>query len=445
MLISLRLAAPLAAALLLAAPLALMAPIAGARAATPTPIAPAPALPAVRIVAVVNASPITNLDVDNRVRLFALSAGLKPSPDVLARLKPQIARQMIDEKIRMQAVERSHIVVPDKAIADAIGAIEKRNGMPPGALKARLAKAGVSFTTLVDQIRTQLGWTQLLREQIGARGNVSDAAVRARQALLAQRIGQTEYHVAEIFIPVEGGRSRADAEAFANTVIGELRNGAPFAVTAAQFSQSQTALVGGDLGWVEANQLDPSVAAIVAQMPTGAISNPIDVPGGIEIVTLIDKRVAGQDIRTVLSARQVFLPFASPLNPAAPTPQQIATLQLARHISTTVTSCAQMEQVAIANHSPRPADPGPIDLDHVQPPAFRQMLTSLPAGKATQPVIAPDGIAVLIVCSRDQKNVAQLTPQEIRLQILSGRVDLLSRQFQQDLRSQAQIERLGAP
>jgi len=60
-------------------------------------------------------------------------------------------------------------------------------------------------------------------------------------------------------------------------------------------------------------------------------------------------------------------------------------------------------------------------------------------------VIAPDGIAVLIVCSRDQKNVAQLTPQEIRLQILSGRVDLLSRQFQQDLRSQAQIERLGAP
>jgi hypothetical protein len=36
--------------------------------------------------------------------------------------------------------------------------------------------------------------------------------------------------------------------------------------------------------------------------------------------------------------------------------------------------------------------------------------------------------------------MAQLTPQEIRLQILSQRVNLLSRQLQQDLRSQADIE-----
>lgn len=434
-----RFAAPLAAVLWLLA--------AGARAAPPAapPTAPLAPLPAVRIVAVVNGTPITNVDVDNRVRLFALSAGLKPSPDVLARLKPQIARQLIDERMRMQAVERAHIVVPDKAIADAIGAIEKRNGMAPGALRARLKAAGVGFTTLIDQIRTQLGWTQLLREELGARGNVSDAAVKARQALLAARAGQTEYRVGEIFIPVEGAKSRADAEGFADTVIKELRAGAPFAVTAAEFSQSQTALAGGDLGWVEANQLDPAVAAVVSEMPAGAISNPIDVPGGLDIVTMIGKRVAGQDIQTVLSARQVFLPFSAPLNPSAPTAQQIATLQQAHHISATVASCAQMEQVAIAEHSPRPADPGPIDLAHVQPPAFRQMLAALPIGKPTRPVVAPDGIAVMILCARAQKNVAELTPQEIRLQLLSGRVDLLSRQLQQDLRSQAHIERMGVP
>ena len=444
MLTSLKLAAACSgAALLVLAGTALVPP---ARAATPAgPIVPAPApAPAVRIVAVVNGAPITNIDVDNRARLFALSSGLGPGPEVVARLRSQIVRQLIDERLRMQAVQKAHIVVPDKAIADAIAEIEKHNGMPPGALRQRLERSGVAFTTLVDQVRTQLGWTQLLRQTLGARATISDAEVAARQRLLAQQTGQPEYHVAEIFIPVESPSARADAERFARTVISELRAGAPFPVAAAQFSQSQTALAGGDLGWVQANQLDPAVAQVVAAMPTGAVSNPIAVPGGLDIVTLTGKRIIGQDVHTVLSMRQVFLPFATPLNPTAPTPQQMQALDRARKISATVTSCPQMEQVAVKDRSPRPADPGPIDLDNVQPEAFRQMLAGLAPGKTTKPVVAPDGIAVLILCSKERKNLAQLTPQEIRMQILSQRVDLLSRQLQQDLRSQAQIETLGA-
>ena len=417
--------------------LGLLVPAAHA-APAPAPV-PAPA-PMVRIVATVNHTPITNLDVDNRARLFALSAGLTLAPEVLDRLRPQILRQMIDERLRMQAVERAHIVVPTKAIADAIRGIEKRNGMAPGTLRKRLAAKGVSFTTLVDQVRTQLGWTELLRDELGPRGRISAAAVKARQALLAARNGLAEYHVAEIFIPAQSAHSRVAAGQFADTVITALRAGAPFAVTAAEFSQSQTALAGGDLGWVTANQLDPAVAKIVAEMPVGAVSNPIAVPGGLDIVTLIDKRVAGQDMETVLDARQVFLPFATPLNPTAPTPAQVATLAQAHRIASSVTSCAQMEQEAVRVHSPRPADPGPIDLAHVQPPAFQQMLASLPVGKPSKPLVAPDGIAVLIICSRAQKNVAELTPAQIRLQILEQRVDLLSRQLQQDLRSQADIE-----
>ncbi len=423
---------------------ALAAPVAAAGAAVPTPPARqasgAEAVQGAHILAVVNGSPITNIDVENRAKLFALSANLAVTPAVLDRLKPQILRQLIDERLRMQAVERAEIVVPDKAIADAIAEIEKRNGMAPGALRKRLEAGGVSMATLVDQLRTQLGWTQLLREKLGARGRVDDAAVAAEERLLAQETGQPQYHVGEIFIPVETGSRGTAARNFAQTVISELRAGAPFPVVAAQFSQSQTALAGGDLGWVAANQLDPAVARVVAEMPVGAVSNPIAVPGGIDIVTLAGKRVSGHDMATILSIRQVFVPFTSPLNPQAPTAQQIAALQRARQISQTVKSCPQMEQLAASMHSSRPADPGPIRLENVQPPAFRQMLSTLQPGQTTQPLVAPNGIGVMVLCSKERKNMAQLTPQEIRIQILSQRVNLLSRQLQQDLRSQADIE-----
>jgi len=432
----------------LALPLALAtlaAPVTAAGAAVPH--APARqasgagvAVQRVHILAVVNGSPITNIDVDNRARLFALSANLSATPAVLDRLKPQILRQLIDERLRMQAVEKAQIVVPDKAVADAIAEIEKRNGMAPGTLRKRLAAGGVSMATLVDQLRTQLGWTQLLREQLGPRGKVDDAAVAAEERLLAQETGQPQYHVGEIFIPVGTGSRGTAARNFAQTVISELRAGAPFPVVAAQFSQSQTALAGGDLGWVTANQLDPAVAKVVGEMPVGAVSNPITVPGGIDIVTLVGKRVTGRDMATVLSIRQVFVPFTTPLNPQAPTAQQVAALQRARQISQTVKSCPQMEQLAASMHSSRPADPGPIRLENVQPPAFRQMLAALKPGQTTQPLVAPNGIGVMILCAKERKNLAQLTPQEIRLQILSQRVNLLSRQLQQDLRSQADIE-----
>jgi len=418
-------------------------PVTGALAAprhVPVPaIAP---VQAIRIVAVVNGQPITNDDVDNRTRLFALATGLPVAPDMLDRLKPQIVRQLIDERLRMQEVARQHVVVPDKEIAAAITEIEQRNGMKPGGLRRQLESDGISFTTLIDQVRTQLGWTQVLRKKLGDRAQVADAEAAERQRLEAQQTGKPEYRVGEIFIPIERGGA-TDAQRFAETVIKELRAGAPFAVVAAQFSQNQTALQGGDLGWVQANQLDPQVAQVVAEMPPGAISNPVPVPGGLDIATVLAKRQIGQDMGTVLSMRQVFLPFTSALNPQAPTQDQIQTLQRAKSLAATIKSCAQMEDVAKQVRSPRPADPGEVRLESLSPPPFRAMLERLPLDTVSQPVVAPDGVALMMVCSREQKNLAQLDLKTVKQQILAQRVDLLSRQLQQDLRSQARIELRG--
>ena len=57
-------------------------------------------------------------------------------------------------------------------IAAAIREIEGRNNLPAGALAARLAHDGVSLRTLVDQIRVQVGWTEVLRQQLGNAGAI---------------------------------------------------------------------------------------------------------------------------------------------------------------------------------------------------------------------------------------------------------------------------------
>src|SRR5439155_21957179 len=123
----------------------------------------------------------------------------------------------------------------------------------------------------------------------------SDAEIAEQQRLLAAQTGKPEYQISEIFVPIDDPARADEAQRFADTVITQLRAGAPFPVVAAQFSQSQTALQGGDLGWVQTNQLDPEVASVVREMPPGAISNPVRVPGGISIVQLSGKRELGRD------------------------------------------------------------------------------------------------------------------------------------------------------
>jgi peptidyl-prolyl cis-trans isomerase SurA len=445
--------AGLMALLVTAAVAALLAlPTAGFAADSPASTKSAKAAPAdppmvdtSRIAAVVNGDVISEADIGNRARLFAISTGLPLSQDVIDRLKPQILRQLIDERLRVQEAQRRKIVIQDVQIAAAIKDIEGRNNMAPGLLRAKLASDGVSARTLIDQIRAQLAWTQTLRDSIGERVNINDADVAEQQKLAAQQVGQTEYRVGEIFIPVDDPANSADAQHFAETVITELHAGAPFPMVAAQFSQTQSALEGGELGWEQTNQLDPAVAAIVSQMPVGAISNPVRVPGGFSIVTLQAKREIGNQITNIVTLRQAFFPFTVPLtDPQNPTDQQRQALMKARSADSTIKGCDQMEAYAKANNpANRPIDPGEVRVDAVNPPAFKQLLETIPIGKPTEPLISRDGIAVITVCSRDQKNIGEITTQEIRNRLIGERVEMLSRQTMRDLHRKATIDIRG--
>lgn len=393
-----------------------------------------------KIMAVVNGDAITSGDVTARGRLFALSTGLPVTPEVLERLRPQVLKQLVDERLRLQEVQRRKIVIGDREIAQSIAEIEQRNGMPAGALGSALKGRGVALRTLIDQVRVQLGWTRVLREELGSKAEISEAEIAEQQRLYKAQTGQPEFHVGEIFIPIDDPAKSGDAQRFAETVIGELRQGAPFPVVAAQFSQAQTALQGGDLGWVRANQLDPEVAAVVREMPAGAVSNPVRVPGGIDIVALTGKRVLGQDKSTMLHVRQVFIPFTSAVNPAAPTEQQKKAVEEAGQVSKTAKSCADVEAANERLGNTRPSDPGEIRLEAVGSAPLRQLMGSLPVGQVSRPLVASEGVAVVMVCSREMKADAAPSKEAISSQLLSERIELSSRQLLRDLRRRAVMD-----
>ncbi|MBU8543857.1 MULTISPECIES: peptidylprolyl isomerase [Roseomonadaceae] len=425
---------------LASAPLILLPGAASAQGAAPRAATQAGASQVNRIVAVINGDIVTRADVDGRRRLFALNAGLNITPQVLERLTPQVTRLLVDERLRMQEVQRRRIAVTDNDIATAVAELERRNGLPAGALVGQLRRAGVEPRVLYDQLRVQIGWARLVRQLLGPQAEPGEAEVAELIAGQRARTGQPEFLVSEIFVPIDDPTEEAEVRTFVDEVVAQLRRGVPFPVAATQFSQSQTALQGGDLGWVGAEALDREVAEVVRQMPPGAIANPIRVPGGFQIITLRQRREVGRDMATILTLRQAFFPFSSPLDPNNPTQQQIQTVERARALAGSARTCEAVEAAGRAANSGRDPDPGEVRLEGVQPPPLRQLIGSLQPGRASQPVIAPDGVAVIMVCTRETRNQAELTPDAARAQLVRDRAELLSRQVQRDLRRRAQIE-----
>jgi peptidyl-prolyl cis-trans isomerase SurA len=404
------------------------------------------------IAAVVNGDVVTQADVENRARFFALATGQRVSPDVLQHLKPQILQQLINERLEIQEAEKRGVVVPDKGVAQAIAEIEHSNNMGPGVLHQKLTELGIGFDTLVNQVRTQLAWTQVLHQVLGDAGRPSAADIDRRMQIEKNKGAQPQYNVGEIFIRVSNQAAQMDAQNFANTVIAQLRSGAPFPIIAAQFSQGETALQGGSLGWVGPDQLDPSVLALVSQMPIGAISNPVPVAGGLVIVQLRGRQgpgMAGPDAGgdagggdVTLSVRQIFLPFSTPLDPKHPTDQQRQTLVVFHKIASSVHSCDDMEAANRAEGGKKPVNPGPVNLAQVTPPQFQQLLAHLPIGKASPPLIANDGVTLVMVCGHaaPTAQMADNSREAVAQQIFARRIDLTAEQTLDDLRRRASIQ-----
>jgi peptidyl-prolyl cis-trans isomerase SurA len=401
--------------------------------------APPAAAQEASIAAVVNGEVITSEDVEARARLLALSSGMPPTQNAIDRLKPQITQELINQTLQLQEINKEKVIVQESDIAAAIARIEQGNNLPAGGLRARMAQDGIPFSTLIAQIRTELGWQTVLHQVLGPGLQPTPGDIAAEKTALKAEIGTTQYHLAEIFIQVPDPAQEATARNFASAVIQQLRAGAPFPVVAAQFSQATTALQGGDLGFVPLSQLDPAVAVVVQTMPAGAISNPIRVPGGYEIVQLQETHRVGTSTSTTLNIRQVFAPYPTPIANGQVGPDQAAVITKLMQASRGAHACPDMDALNASFGNVRPADPGQVDLADVNPPQFQQLLATIPIGQVSQPLIAQDGVSVVMVCSRQTQPVGLPSDEQIRELIIDRRVQLESQQLLDDLRHRSII------
>ena len=394
--------------------------------------------PAIRkATAIVNGDVITETDVNHRLALMVTAAGGQVEKEELQRLRLQVLRNLIDETLQIQAAKQEEIKVEMADVDRYYARVAQNFNRKPADFAAFLRSVGSSETSMKRQIQGELSWQRLQSRTISPFVNVGDDEVRAIIDKLEKSRGTQEYRIGEIFLAATL-ENAAQVRANAQKIVEQVRNGSPFAAYARQFSEASTAAVGGDLGWVRAEQLPEQLAAVVPQLGVGRVSDPIAVDGGYSILVMQDSRqLLSADPRDAqLSVKQISVTFPKGATQAVAAPRVEALLKASRAIG----GCGNAEAVATKLGGEV------VSSDQVRvrylPGPLQQMMLNLQVGEATQPFGSiEDGVRVLVLCGRDEASAGGAPSfDQIYAQLEEERVGRRSRRYLRDLRRDAVID-----
>ncbi len=195
---------------------------------------------------------------------------------------------LIDDVLKNEEADKFQAGVSNDALNQAFENYAANLSIDTEQLETQLKEAGIEKNTLLSQMGGNLAWSAVVQGLLRPMVNVTDDEVVNFLEKMERDRGKTQYRLREVFILLTDNARRDEIIETANLLTERLREGAPFDPIAQQFSQSSTAAVGGDLGWVMTDELSSEFAEIVPNMEVGQVSNPIETEDGYYILRLDD-------------------------------------------------------------------------------------------------------------------------------------------------------------
>ncbi len=401
----------------------------------------APAQGVLRIAAVVNEDVISAYDLAQRVRMVMVTSSLPDTAESRRRLTPQVLRNMIDEHLQAQEARRLNIRVTDEEVDAMMARLNRQNDLAPGELEALLERANVDVNSLRSKLRAENAWNKVIRQRLQRQVFIGDEEVEEELARLRAVRNLPRHRIAEIFLSVDTPDAENEVRDLAQRLLQQIQNGARFSALAREFSQSTSAAVGGDLGWVTKGQLAPELDSLLDGMTQNQVVGPVKTLSGYYILLLLDRRTptAAQNAATTVSLTQLVLPLSANPSPAELQAQQATGLQ----VRSQVRSCDDMRQAAQGIDAPQSGDIRSIGLDRL-PPTIRDAVAPLRIGETTEPIRVAEGLLLATLCSRTEDDTAGLPSREqITNRLGNQRFDLLVQRYMRDLRRTAFVDIRG--
>ncbi len=398
------------------------------------------------IVAVVNAEPITNREVQILALNLQREAQAQGRPVDAPESKRLALEQLINDKAQIQQARDAGIVIDEEALDQAEAGVASNNQLTREALRQRLQQDGVPLKTFRDQLRNQLLLTRVREREVEARIRISDIEVEQfLQEQLKAQAGRapTDLNLAMILIAVPENSTEAQIktlEAQAREVARRARSGENFAELAKTFSQAaDRGANGGAMGLRPADRYPELFVQAVAAVPVGGVSDVLRSGAGFHVLKVLERQQAPATLMTTQTRARHILLRLSPQLTQAQALAQLSALRL-----DIVSGKADFAEVARRLSQDGSAAQGG-DLGWASPgmfvPEFEQTMNRLRPGQVAEPLVSRFGVHLIEVTDRRDAPMSDAEQRTLARNVLrEKKLDEAYVAWAEDVRGRAYVE-----
>jgi peptidyl-prolyl cis-trans isomerase SurA len=387
------------------------------------------------IVATVNDKIITGFDLRQRMLMLIASSQVQPTEQNLPAIQQAALNALIEDRLKNQEMAKfESLKVTDEEVDAEIAEMARAAGATPQAYLQFLQQGGIQPAAFRENMRTQIGWSQLIPGRFNSRARASTLQVDQEVRRLNEAASKPQFLIGEIYIDAARVGGAQAALNGARQLVQQIIGGAPFQAVAQQFSAapSASARVPGDAGWVVKDVLQPAVQSVLEQLQPGQLSNPIVVDGGVYILYLRDKRDGAST--SLVSLRQVMVEL-----PETASEADVAAAGVKLEAMRTGLTCDNIISQARATQGVLGADLGEADVANLAP-QFQQFARTGEIGAVSTPIRTPLGLHLIAVCGRRVGGPEAPNRQQVENRLRGQNLAVLERRYLRDLRSDALIE-----
>jgi peptidyl-prolyl cis-trans isomerase SurA len=397
-----------------------------------------PASGGLAIAAVVGDEVISSYDVEARLRFIMATTKLTNNAETLARVRPQVVRALIDERLQLKEATQNNIAVTDEDVAKAIAGIESQRSMPAGAIARMLTQNNVPKATFEQQIRAQIAWSKFVGKRIRPAIKISDEEAVAKQKTISIPKVNQELEIAFLTVPVDKPKRENEVRAIAAKLASEMRAGANFEELARQFSSRSAKM---DRFWIKPEQLEPSIGKALMTAEAGTITAPIRTEIGYTIVKVYNTRSLEQkaDQDQQVKVKDILLK----LKADAENQEASTLLVIAEEIAKNPGACEEKGIAGIANLEDVEVVVAIRDaLFSELSAALKAIVSNLKVGEASPPFATDRGIQLYMLCDRKEVAPAPAIADlgQVKNLILAERLELEAQKTMRNLRSDTYVE-----
>ena len=413
--------------------------------------APAKGLLLDKVAAIVNDGVVLQSEVEDqmamlvqRLRAESQQSGKPLELPPLEALRTQVLERLVMQEIQMQRANKVGLRINDEALNNALTDIAQRNNLQLAQLPEAVSQQGLDYAGYRETVRRDLTLTYLRQRDVLQRIYVSPRELQQFLERQKNRPSElNEYNLSHILIAVPQAATPQqldDAARRATDVYQRASKGEDFSRLAVQYSNSQTALEGGSLGWRKGGEVPTILAELVARLKAGEVSEPLRTPSGYHIVRV--NEIRGTDTQTVVRQTHVrhILMKPTEIQDDATVRQKLTTMR--ERIVGGGEAFAALAKAS--SEDPGSASEGG-DLGWTNPgtfvPEFEATLEALKDGEISQPFHTQFGWHIAQVLGRrDFDNTDEMRKQRAFMQIRESKSDEEAELWLRRLRDEAFVE-----